>query len=75
MKYQRLAETIEGFDMSRFEALLQTRTDQMEEELMEMLLSFVDFMVFKELILSKTNILKRPQKTLFGSSKKKGKRK
>jgi hypothetical protein len=42
---------IPEFDMREFEGLLKTRTDQIDDQLMEMLLSFSDFVLFKEIMI------------------------
>ena len=42
---------IEGFSMERFISLLDTRKDQIEEQIYDLLLSFSDFESFKEMML------------------------
>lgn len=37
--------------MNEFSELLSTRTDQIDEDLLEMLNSFTDFLAFKEMML------------------------
>ena len=47
----QLSEMIQGFSMERFIALLETRKDQIEETILDLLLSFSDFESFKEMML------------------------
>eukprot|EP01006_Ploeotia_vitrea_P004740 TRINITY_DN115319_c0_g1_i1.p1 TRINITY_DN115319_c0_g1~~TRINITY_DN115319_c0_g1_i1.p1 ORF type:complete len:179 (-),score=25.15 TRINITY_DN115319_c0_g1_i1:268-780(-) len=47
----RLKEEIAGFDMEHFLKQMQERKDQVQEELMELLWSFTEFVHFKQLIL------------------------
>ena len=47
----QLSEMIEGFNMERFISLLDTRKDQIEEQIYDLLLSFSDFESFKEMML------------------------
>jgi ADP-ribosylation factor 2-binding protein len=48
----KLKEMVPNFDIARFMKLLQTRKNQIEDELLDMLLSFTDFQIFKELMIS-----------------------
>ena len=47
----QLSEMIDGFNMERFISLLDTRKDQIEEQIYDLLLSFSDFESFKEMML------------------------
>ena len=47
----QLGEMIDDFSMERFIALLDTRKDQIEEQIYDLLLSFSDFESFKEMML------------------------
>ena len=47
----KLEEAIPDFSMERFIALLDTRKDQIEEQIYDLLLSFSDFESFKEMML------------------------
>ena len=48
---KNLEEMVEGFSMDRFIGLLDTRKDQIEEQIYDLLLSFSDFESFKEMML------------------------
>ena len=48
---QKLEESVENFSMDRFIVLLDTRKDQIEEQIYDLLLSFSDFESFKEMML------------------------
>ena len=48
---QKLEEMVENFSMTRFSELLDTRKDQIEEQIYDLLLSFSDFESFKEMML------------------------
>ena len=48
---QQLENAIAGFSMERFASLLDTRKDQIEEQIYDLLLSFSDFESFKEMML------------------------
>jgi hypothetical protein len=47
---QQLASTIADFNMQRFLQLLETRTEQIDEQLLDMLMSFSNFEQFKHLM-------------------------
>lgn len=47
----KLEESIPDFSMERFIGLLDTRKDQIEEQIYDLLLSFSDFESFKEMML------------------------
>ena len=49
---QGLTSRLENFDMGEFSSLLQGREDQIDEELLDLLTSFTDFNIFKEIMLS-----------------------
>lgn len=42
---------VPGFTMAEFLKLLQERTEQIDEQILEILHSFTDFLIFKGLIL------------------------
>ena len=48
---EQLEAIVEGFSMERFISLLDTRKDQIEEQIYDLLLSFSDFESFKEMML------------------------
>ena len=48
---QKLEAMVDGFSMERFLELLNTRKDQIEEQIYDLLLSFSDFESFKEMML------------------------
>ena len=48
---EQLESMVEGFSMERFIGLLDTRKDQIEEQIYDLLLSFSDFESFKEMML------------------------
>ena len=48
---KNLEEMVEGFSMDRIIGLLDTRKDQIEEQIYDLLLSFSDFESFKEMML------------------------
>ena len=48
---QRLTESISGFNMEKFLEQVEARKDEIDEQIMDLLLSFVDFDSFKELML------------------------
>ena len=48
---KKLEETVEGFSMETFLEQLQTRKDEIDEPLMDLLLSFSEFESFKEMML------------------------
>lgn len=48
---QQLEQRVENFSMERFIGLLDTRKDQIEETIYDLLLSFSDFASFKEMML------------------------
>ena len=48
---KKLEETVEGFSMETFLKQLQTRKDEIDEPLMDLLLSFSEFESFKEMML------------------------
>jgi len=59
--YQRIIETyieqqlkaaLPNADFKKFSKLLETRSDQIDTQLLDMLLSFTDFTLFKEMMLS-----------------------
>ena len=47
----KLTEMVDNFSMERFIQLLETRKDQIEEPIYDLLLSFSDFSSFKEMML------------------------
>lgn len=47
----KLAQMVPNFDMEKFVAMLADRKDQIDEPLMDLLLSFSDFESFKEMML------------------------
>lgn len=47
----KLSEMVTDFSMERFIGLLDTRKDQIEESIYDLLLSFSDFESFKEMML------------------------
>ena len=49
---KRLAEMIDGFDMEEFAQLLPERKDEIDDQLLELLVSFSDFATFKDLMIS-----------------------
>lgn len=48
---QKLTEAIPGFDMKAFLEQVAERKDEIDEQIMDLLLSFVDFESFKEMML------------------------
>lgn len=48
---QGLTQKVPEFEMALFSTLLATRTDQIDEDLLEIVHSFSDFLVFKQLML------------------------
>eukprot|EP01017_Pseudomicrothorax_dubius_P014501 TRINITY_DN1690_c0_g1_i10.p1 TRINITY_DN1690_c0_g1~~TRINITY_DN1690_c0_g1_i10.p1 ORF type:complete len:237 (-),score=87.51 TRINITY_DN1690_c0_g1_i10:1166-1876(-) len=58
---KRLKEELRNFEMSKFFKLLEPRSDQIDDQLLDMLISFTDYQLFKELMLEhkKQLILKR----------------
>lgn len=48
---QRLTEEIENFDMEKFLGMVEERKDEIDEQIMDLLLSFSDFKSFKEMML------------------------
>ena len=48
---QKLTEAIPGFDMRTFLEQVAVRKDEIDEQIMDLLLSFVDFESFKEMML------------------------
>lgn len=48
---EKLTEMVDNFSMERFIVLLETRKDQIEEPIYDLLLSFSDFSSFKEMML------------------------
>mmetsp|Transcript_23019 Transcript_23019/g.17462 ORF Transcript_23019/g.17462 Transcript_23019/m.17462 type:complete len:96 (+) Transcript_23019:227-514(+) len=48
---QRLEEEIPNFSMERFLAQVTLRKDEIDEQIMDLLLSFSDFQAFKEVML------------------------
>lgn len=48
---QRLQEEISGFDMEKFLKSVAERKDEIDEQIMDLLLSFSDFESFKEMML------------------------
>ena len=51
MPIQRLSEEIVGFNMDKFVEQVVQRKDQIDEQIMDLLLSFSDFESFKEMML------------------------
>lgn len=49
---ERLGEMIEGFNMDEYAELLPDRKDEIDDQLLELLISFSDFSTFKELMIS-----------------------
>eukprot|EP00667_Euglena_gracilis_P026300 EG_transcript_31508 len=54
-----LREEIEGFDMATFASLLQSRKEEVTGDIWDLLVSFTDFLTFKELMLAHQRQLKR----------------
>lgn len=50
-----MKESLQGFQMERFEKLLESRADQIDDQLFDLLVSFSDFSEFKEMALSHKN--------------------
>uniref|UniRef100_A0A7S3NEX0 ADP-ribosylation factor-like protein 2-binding protein n=2 Tax=Euplotes harpa TaxID=151035 RepID=A0A7S3NEX0_9SPIT len=48
----RLADMIDGFDMEEYAKVLPDRKDEIDDQLLELLISFADFGTFKELMIS-----------------------
>ena len=48
---QKLEEAVQGFSMDRFMKQLETRKDEIDETVMDLLLSLSDFDSFKEMML------------------------
>jgi len=49
---KQLQSLVPGFSIEKFSSLLKTRKDQIDEQLLELLSSFSDFQLFKEIMLS-----------------------
>mmetsp|Transcript_9633 Transcript_9633/g.8482 ORF Transcript_9633/g.8482 Transcript_9633/m.8482 type:complete len:131 (+) Transcript_9633:232-624(+) len=49
---EALKDMIEGFNMDEYASLLPDRKDEIDEQLLELITSFVDFNTFKELMIS-----------------------
>eukprot|EP01017_Pseudomicrothorax_dubius_P014500 TRINITY_DN1690_c0_g1_i1.p1 TRINITY_DN1690_c0_g1~~TRINITY_DN1690_c0_g1_i1.p1 ORF type:complete len:178 (-),score=65.56 TRINITY_DN1690_c0_g1_i1:184-717(-) len=45
---KRLKEELRNFEMSKFFKLLEPRSDQIDDQLLDMLISFTDYQLFKE---------------------------
>eukprot|EP00493_Phyllostaurus_siculus_P013753 UN13962 len=54
-----LHERIANFDMVAFMQEMPCRKDEISEEIFEMLLSFTDFVMFKELMLDHKSVTRR----------------
>ena len=46
-----MTEAISGFEMDKFLEVVEKRKDEIDEQIMDLLLSFVDFESFKEMML------------------------
>ena len=57
---KKLIEVVKGFKMSVFLKLLEKKANQVDDHLADTLLSFTDFMLFKQLILEYKPITKKP---------------
>jgi len=62
----KLKEMIADLDLNKFMKLLQTRKNEIEDELLDILLSFTDFPLFKDLMLS----YKKQVEKITGKTKK-----
>ena len=51
LSLQKLTQYVPNFSMGTFATLLATRTDQIDENLLEMINSFTDFQIFKQIML------------------------
>lgn len=51
LSIQSLKKQVENFDMGRFVGLLESRTNQIDEQILDMVESFSDFLAFKRLML------------------------
>eukprot|EP00906_Rhabdomonas_costata_P027465 RCo039004 len=49
---ERLSKELEGFNMAEFSEMLRARQEEVSGDIWELLLSFTDFLTFKELILA-----------------------
>ena len=49
---ERLIEMIDGFNMDDYAGLLPDRKDEIDDQLLELMISFADFSTFKELMIS-----------------------
>eukprot|EP01022_Parablepharisma_sp_SALTPOND_P007962 TRINITY_DN134993_c2_g1_i1.p3 TRINITY_DN134993_c2_g1~~TRINITY_DN134993_c2_g1_i1.p3 ORF type:complete len:208 (+),score=55.41 TRINITY_DN134993_c2_g1_i1:2017-2640(+) len=58
---KKLAEKIKGFKMATFLKLLEKRAGQIDDQLADTLLSFTDFLLFKQLILEHKPAPKKPE--------------
>eukprot|EP00826_Nyctotherus_ovalis_P060746 TRINITY_DN8556_c0_g1_i3.p2 TRINITY_DN8556_c0_g1~~TRINITY_DN8556_c0_g1_i3.p2 ORF type:complete len:135 (+),score=50.85 TRINITY_DN8556_c0_g1_i3:138-542(+) len=57
---EKLEEVVKGFKMGEFLKLLEKRVGQVDDHLADTLLSFTDFMIFKQLILEHKPLGKKP---------------
>eukprot|EP00826_Nyctotherus_ovalis_P032463 TRINITY_DN2616_c0_g6_i3.p2 TRINITY_DN2616_c0_g6~~TRINITY_DN2616_c0_g6_i3.p2 ORF type:complete len:195 (-),score=86.92 TRINITY_DN2616_c0_g6_i3:1138-1722(-) len=57
---KRLMEVQKDFRMANFLKLLEKRADQVDDHLADTLLSFTDFLLFKQLILERKPMAKKP---------------
>ena len=61
---KKLMEIIKGFKMADFLKLLEKRANQVDDHLADTLLSFTDFLIFKQLILERKPMTKKPDSSL-----------
>jgi hypothetical protein len=59
---QKLASTVKDFDMGRFLSLLESRHEQIDDQLLDMLTSLSDFMEFKTLMVDFKNHIEEQER-------------